>query len=85
VEHRYKQQKGQLGWADYMVRTDRAMQRHWQLAVCAFTFCWQQAPPGAVGSDTALAPGGGDGAHGGTMTVSGEKSGGHVRAHAPAQ
>jgi hypothetical protein len=40
VEQSYKQQKDELGWADYMVRSDRAMRRHWQLVVCAFTFCW---------------------------------------------
>jgi DDE superfamily endonuclease len=45
VEQSYKQQKDELGWADFMVRTDRAIRRHWQLVVCAFTFCWQQASP----------------------------------------
>ena len=45
VEQSYKQQKDELGWADFMVRTDRAIRRHWQLVVCAFTFCWSQAPP----------------------------------------
>ncbi|MFN8534260.1 MAG: IS701 family transposase [Dehalococcoidia bacterium] len=40
VEQGYKQQKDELGWADYQVRRDRAMRRHWQLVVCAFTFCW---------------------------------------------
>jgi len=44
VEQSYKQQKDELGWADFMVRTDRAIRRHWQLVVCAFTFCWSQAP-----------------------------------------
>jgi len=43
VEQSYKQQKEELGWADYMVRSDRAMRRHWQLVVCAFTFCWTAA------------------------------------------
>lgn len=41
VEQGYKQQKDQLGWADYQVRSDRAMRHHWQLVVCAFTFCWE--------------------------------------------
>ena len=45
VEQSYKQQKDELGWADFMVRSDRAIRRHWQLVVCAFTFCWSQAPP----------------------------------------
>jgi hypothetical protein len=40
VEQRYKQVKGQLGWADFQVRSDTAIQRHWQLVCCAFAFCW---------------------------------------------
>jgi hypothetical protein len=41
VEQSYKQVKNELGWADFMVRTDRAIRRHWQLVCCAFSFCWQ--------------------------------------------
>jgi SRSO17 transposase len=40
VEQSYKQTKDELGWADFMVRSDRAMRRHWILVYCAFTFCW---------------------------------------------
>jgi SRSO17 transposase len=40
VEQSYKQVKGQLGWADFQVRSDTAIQRHWQLVGCAFGFCW---------------------------------------------
>jgi hypothetical protein len=40
VEQSYKQVKHELGWADFMVRTDRAIRRHWQLVHCAFSFCW---------------------------------------------
>jgi hypothetical protein len=40
VEQSYKQVKGQLGWADFQVRADTAIQRHWQLVCCAFSFCW---------------------------------------------
>ena len=40
VEQSYKQVKGQLGWADFQVRGDTAIQRHWQLVCCAFAFCW---------------------------------------------
>ena len=40
VEHGYKQVKGELGWADFQVRSAAAIQRHWQLVCCAFTFCW---------------------------------------------
>jgi SRSO17 transposase len=41
VEQSYKQVKGELGWADFQVRSDRAIRRHWQLVCCAFSFCWQ--------------------------------------------
>src|SRR5919204_3962979 len=36
----YRQMKGALGWADFQVRSDRAIRRHWQLVCCAFSFCW---------------------------------------------
>jgi len=41
VEQGYKQVKGELGWADFQVRSDRAVRRHWQLVCCAFSFCWR--------------------------------------------
>src|SRR5206468_3165666 len=41
VEQSYKQTKDELGWADFMVRSDRAIRRHWQLVFCAFSFCWR--------------------------------------------
>jgi hypothetical protein len=41
VEQGYKQVKDELGWADFMVRSDRAIRRHWLLVCCAFSFCWQ--------------------------------------------
>jgi hypothetical protein len=41
VEQGYKQVKGELGWADFQVRSDRAIRRHWQLVCCAFSFCWR--------------------------------------------
>jgi SRSO17 transposase len=50
VEDSYKRLKGELGWADFMVRSDRAIRRHWTLVCCAFSFCWppqvqpQEAP-----------------------------------------
>jgi hypothetical protein len=40
VEQGYKQVKGELGWADFQVRSDRAIRRHWTLVCCAFSFCW---------------------------------------------
>jgi hypothetical protein len=41
VEQGYQQVKGELGWADFQVRSDRAIRRHWQLVCCAFSFCWR--------------------------------------------
>jgi SRSO17 transposase len=40
VEQSYKQVKQELGWADFQVRSDRAIRRHWYLVCCAFSFCW---------------------------------------------
>ncbi|MDQ3301957.1 MAG: IS701 family transposase [Actinomycetota bacterium] len=40
VEQSYKQVKHALGFSDYQVRSDHAIRRHWQLACCAFSFCW---------------------------------------------
>lgn len=34
--------KDELGWRDFMVRSDRAIRRHWALVCCAFAFCWWQ-------------------------------------------
>jgi hypothetical protein len=35
--------KGELGWADFQVRGDTAIRRHWLLVCAAFSFCWWQA------------------------------------------
>src|SRR6266481_5239116 len=43
VEQGYKQVKQELGWADFQVRSDRAIRRHWALVCCAFAFCWWAA------------------------------------------
>jgi hypothetical protein len=29
-----------FGWSAYQIRSDIAIRRHWQLACCAFSFCW---------------------------------------------
>lgn len=47
VEQSYKQVKGALGWAEYQVRSDLAMRRHWVLVWCAFSFCWWHLRHGA--------------------------------------
>jgi hypothetical protein len=41
VEQGYKQVKHELGWADFQVRGDRAIRRHWTLVCLAFSFCWR--------------------------------------------
>ena len=43
IEQGYKQMRDELGWADFMVRSDRAIRRHWTLVCCAFAFCWWHA------------------------------------------
>jgi hypothetical protein len=41
IEQGYKQLKQELGWADFMVRADHAIRRHWYLVFAAFSFCWR--------------------------------------------
>jgi hypothetical protein len=48
VEQSDKQVKQALGWAEYQVRSDRAMRRHWVLVWCAFSFCWWHLGHGAL-------------------------------------
>ena len=38
IEHFYKPVKHDLGWADDQMRPERAIVRHWQLVLLAFTF-----------------------------------------------
>jgi hypothetical protein len=56
VEQGYKQVKDELGWADFQVRSDRAIRRHWTLVCCAFSFCWHAGQTQAVASAAGLAP-----------------------------
>ena len=67
VEQGYKQLKQELGWADFMVRADQAIRRHWHLVFCAFSFCWHAwfttgpppattEPPAAADSGASPAP-----------------------------
>jgi SRSO17 transposase len=41
IEQGYKQIKNEMGWADFMVRSDQAIRRHWCLVCCAFSFIWR--------------------------------------------
>jgi hypothetical protein len=55
VEQGYKQVKRELGWADFQVRSDTAIRRHYTLVCCAFSFCWQAwitDPPPTVATPT---------------------------------
>ena len=45
IEQDYKQVKQELGWADFQVRSGRAIQRHWALVNIAFCFGWLQPDP----------------------------------------
>lgn len=55
IEQDYKQVKHELGWADFQVRSGRAIQRHWALVNIAFCFGWLQPDTtGATGPDRAL-------------------------------
>jgi hypothetical protein len=38
IEHFYKPAKHELGWADFQVRSEAAIVRHWLLVMLAFTF-----------------------------------------------
>jgi hypothetical protein len=56
VEQGYKQVKDELGWADFQVRADRAIRRHWTLVCCAFSFCWHAGQAQAVAPSPGPAP-----------------------------
>ncbi len=56
VEQGYKHVKQELGWADFMVRSDRAIRRHWMLICCAFSFCWRTWFRDAPVPDSPAAP-----------------------------
>jgi SRSO17 transposase len=69
IEHYYKPAKHELGWADFQVRPERAIVRHWQLVMLAFTF---SLLAGATASETA------DTAHA-TEPTPDQESGGKIR------
>lgn len=56
VEEGYKRVKDDLGWADFQVRRDRAIRRHWALVCCAFSFCWWHESRSAAGAAPGSAP-----------------------------
>ncbi len=58
IEHYYKPAKHELGWADYQMRPERAIVRHWQLVMLAFTFSLLVGalPPPTTAAATAAPP-----------------------------
>ena len=57
IEHFYKPAKHELGWADYQMRPERAIVRHWQLVLLAYTFSLLVgALPTAAPASTATDP-----------------------------
>ena len=49
IEHYYKPAKHELGWADFQVRPERAIVRHWHLVMLAFTFSLLAGAPPVAG------------------------------------
>ena len=56
IEQSYKQVKGELGFSDFQVRSDRAIRRHWQSVFCAFSFCWWAHMPNKREAAVATGP-----------------------------
>jgi hypothetical protein len=55
IEHYYKPAKHELGWADFQVRAERAIVRHWHLVMLAFTFSLLTGAPAAAATEPAAA------------------------------
>jgi DDE superfamily endonuclease len=87
VEQSYKQVKHELGWADFQVRTDRAIRRHWQLVCCAFSFCWRawfaEPPPPPSPPDAQPASAGARGERTGHQPAQARRGGGLAGDAAP--
>lgn len=56
TEHYYKPAKHELGWADFQVRPEHAIVRHWYLVMLAFTFSLLDGGPAASPVEPAAAP-----------------------------
>ena len=56
IKQSYKQMKDELDWADFMVRSDRAIRRHWTLVCYAFAFCWWYGACQARASQSSTPP-----------------------------
>jgi Transposase DDE domain len=62
IERYYKPVKHELGWADYQMRSERAIVRHWQLVMLAYTFSLRVGalPPGEETEPEPPSPAAGD-------------------------
>jgi hypothetical protein len=58
IEHYYKPAKRELGWADFQVRSEKAIVRHWQLVMLAFTFSLLATAPADQAGETPAGDGG---------------------------
>jgi hypothetical protein len=87
VEQSYKQVKHELGWADFQVRSDRAIRRHWTLVCCAFSFCWRAwfatPPPAPSPPDAQPASAGARGERTGQQPTGARRGGGLAGDAAP--
>jgi SRSO17 transposase len=87
VEQSYKQVKHELGWADFQVRSDRAIRRHWTLVCCAFSFCWRAwfatPPPAPSPPDAQPASAGARGERTGQQSTRARRGGGLAGDAAP--
>jgi hypothetical protein len=52
IEHSYKPAKHELGWADYQMRPEQAIVRHWHMVMLAFTFSLLMGSPSAPQAST---------------------------------
>jgi hypothetical protein len=52
IEHSYKPAKHKLSWADYQMRPEQAIVRHWHLVMLAFTFSLLMGSPPAPHAST---------------------------------
>jgi hypothetical protein len=75
IEHYYKPVKHELGWADFQVRSEKAIVRHWQLVMLAFTFSLLTAAPTG---QAAKAPPGDDGPTAGEKSATPNRLAGHA-------
>jgi hypothetical protein len=58
IEHSCKPTRHELGWADFQVRSEKAIVRHWQLVMLAFTFSLLTAAPAEQAGEAAAGDGG---------------------------